>query len=136
MPKSRTTLTVEIIDQATKLFNMHNWKIDNTGSFGRFCNALSLLSIEQQNCLLDISRNFLKVDPTEYHYYTKQAIAAIDEKRINSFTKIYVLALSVVEQKIESKKPYEERKKIGRSSEFIAYPFNDSNLQDLPNFKK
>ena len=56
-------------------------------------------------------------------------------ERIDSFTKIYVLPLNVVEQKIELMKPIEERKKIGRSSDVIAYHFNDSDLQDHPKFR-
>lgn len=127
--------TIEIINKVTKLFNLHDWEIDNYGSFGRFCDALSFLSVTQQDCLLDISRNFLKVNPENYLYYTKLAIAEIEIEKIESLTKIYVLPLNVVEQKIESMKPIEEREKISRSSDGIAYFFNDSDLQDNPKFR-
>lgn len=135
MPKLHTIPNIEIINKAKKLFNFHNWEIDNKGSFGRFCGALSILSIEQQDCILDISRSFLKVDPGKYHLYIKSAIAGIDDERIDPFAKIFVLALNVVEQEIELRKPIDERKKIGRSSDVIAYYFNDSDLQDLPKLR-
>lgn len=126
---------IEIINKTQKLFRDHNWIIDDEGSFGRFCEALSLLSSKEQKCLLDITHNFIKVSPAKYHLYTKMAIEEIDDRVIRTLSRIYVLALNVVEQKIENQKPVEDRKKVGRSSDVIAYHFNDSDLQDLPKFR-
>ena len=73
--------TIEIINKVTKLFNLHGWEIDKDGSFGRFCDALSFLPVTQQDCLLDISKNFLKVNLEKYLLYIKLAIAEIDDRK-------------------------------------------------------
>ena len=135
MPNSKTSLSIETIERLTRIFASHKWDVDSYGSFNRFCEMLALLNKEQQDCVLQLTENFLKVDLDVYRNYLKNAISQIDNRVLANYSRIFVMPVNVIEEKIESEKPPEKRKPIGHSSDVIAYAFNDSDIRDQLNLR-
>ena len=124
------SLSVETIGKLTNIFNFHRWEVSERGAFNRFCEMLSLLSEDQQACILELTENFLKVDFDIYRYHIKGAISKIDRTVLEKYSRIFIMPLNVIEKEIENQKPPKDRKSIGHSSDVIAYAFSDSDIQD------
>ena len=136
MATSKTHLSLDVFEKLRNIYASNKWEIDEEGSFNRFCEMLRLLTIDQQDCILRLTEIFLKFDLDVYRKYLKEAISKIDLITLSKYSKIYIMALNVIEEKIEEEKPLAERKKIGNSSDVIAYAFNDSDIRDQATLRK
>ena len=114
---------------------MKGWRIDDDVAFNRFCEMLSSLSQEQQNCVLQITENFLRVDLDKYFQYIKLALNCLDLNKIEKISRIFVMPLNTIEAKIEKMKSPKQRKNPGNSSIVIAYAFNETNVKGHANLK-
>lgn len=129
----KQALSAETIQRLSKIFEIHRWEINSQGSFNRFCEMLTMLTEDQQDCILQLTQHFLKVDLDVYRAYIKNSALLISRQFLDNYSKIYIMPLNKIEAKIEDGKPVEQRKAIGHSSDVIAYAFNDSDIRDLPN---
>lgn len=133
MPLPKQTLSAETIQRLAEIFEKHRWEINSQGSFNRFCEMLTMLSEDQQDCVLQLTQQFLKVDLDVYRAYIKNSVLLMPSQFLDNYSKIYIMPLNKIEAKTEESKPIEQRKVIGHSSDVIAYAFNDSDIRDLPN---
>jgi hypothetical protein len=56
--------------------------------FNKFCNSLSVLTLDQQNCIMAITKNFLRI---EFKDYPTHLINCLEQ--IQPSNKVYVLPL-------------------------------------------
>jgi len=105
-------ISLEILSQLKNLFIAKNWNTVgdiNDSVFNDFCEMLSYLDHKQQDCILELTKKFLKVDFVDIHYYLKEALANIP-KQPRNVKKFFVLPLLTKEDSYKQK-----------SSNFLAY---------------
>lgn len=85
------TLSPEILLQTKRQFTELGWEDEEL--LKRFCNAISFLNIDQQRMILDLTKNYLRIDSTKYIKYLKIALLKIDQSVIKSINRIYILPL-------------------------------------------
>lgn len=113
------SLSLEIIQKLQKIFKDHNWSMKNVEEkelFNRFCSMLKCISKEQQECVLEITRNFLRIEINEYYYHIKQCLTKIDPKFLDAITHVYIAPMKLG-------MPDEMG---GKSSIFLSYMFQNS----------
>jgi hypothetical protein len=82
--------------------------------FNKFCNSLSVLTLDQQNCIMAITKNFLRI---EFKDYPTHLINCLEQ--IQPSNKVYVLPL-------KKRRDYESG--TSKSSDSIAYLFKNKLL--------
>lgn len=112
--KSVQTLSPELIRRLTAIFNLHGWPIEGDEIFNRFCQLLRIMDKEQQECILELTRRFLRIDFGKYPYHIGQALAKLGGNALDKFNKIYIF-------------PIREEKDFGKqkSSTFVAYGLHE-----------
>ena len=116
----KTNLSLNVIIQLREIFIQKKWEIEGESSFDRFCEMLSSLSPEQQECVLLLTKEFLRVEFNTYPFHIRKALSCIDSKSLTDVNKIYVMPLCV-------KSDYGKQK----SSTFVAYGFHDLKSDNL-----
>lgn len=68
--KKHESISATNFTRLTVIFISKSWEIDdgdnNFSLFNRFCNALAVLSEDEQTLVLELTENFTKIDPTSY----------------------------------------------------------------------
>jgi hypothetical protein len=113
------TLSPEIVQDLQKIFGDQNWSLEIEEEkilFNRFCSMLKCLSKEQQWCVLETTRNFLRIEFNDYYYHIKQCLSKIDPKSVDGITHIYIAPMTLG-------MPDETG---GKSSGFLSYMLKNS----------
>lgn len=120
-------LPTDKIFKVSKLFEMHNWEIKKGNEFSlynRFCETLNLFESEQQEFIINLTKNFLKIDIDEYFITLKQVLDMMYEENPKVFTsKIFILPLNFADEVYKPK-----------SSTMMAYLFQHSSFKYEPYF--
>ena len=69
-----TSLNAVILDKLVEVFRALNWKVKNENRFTLFCKALSRLESEEQLLIIELTRDFLHCDLSQYPSAIKQVI--------------------------------------------------------------
>jgi hypothetical protein len=112
MPQKKK-ISPDILYRLEKLFVEQKWGMENDNDayvFNCFCEMLSFLNSEQQECILDLTKNFLKLDFSKYQYHLRKALQNIPQETLSNVNKIFVLPLLTKEDFAKSK-----------SSQFLVY---------------
>lgn len=118
--KKFTNLPVELISRLRAIFNLHDWSVDQDETFDRFCQMLRTMNKEQQDCILELTRIFLRVDFQKYPFHIGRALSKINVNLLNNIDRIYVLP-------IRTEKDFGKQK----SSTFVAYGLHDFKTNNL-----
>jgi hypothetical protein len=113
-------ISIEVFAQIKAIFEYHHWSIDQENTFDRFCQMLSLLDNEQQKCIMELTKKFLRVDFAKYPNHINRALANIQPDFFNDTDRIYVMPL-------RSPEDFGKQK----SSTFVAYGFYDYKTHNL-----
>lgn len=114
-------LTIDTIRRLESIFKEKKWLIDNEidiDLFNKFGKMLSILSDDQQECILELTKQFLRIEMPEYYFHLKKSINKIDPEIIRSINRYYVLPVHL----------QEEYSNISKSSKLISYFFKDPSL--------
>jgi hypothetical protein len=115
--RKTTTIPLVMLRKLEIIFKDHNWSLEFEGEqelFRRFCLMLSCLSKDQQECVLEVTKHFLRIDMNDYNYHIRRSLSKIDIALLDSTSRIYIVP-------INSEKGYEEYK----SSNWMTYIFKD-----------
>jgi hypothetical protein len=110
---SKKTISPNILYRLKKLFTDQKWVVDGDNEdpvFDSFCEMLSFLNGEQQECILELTKKFLKIDFSKYHYHLRRALHNIPKQTLENLNKVFVLPLLTKE---DFGKP--------KSSQFLVY---------------
>ncbi len=121
MIKNNNNVSPILIRRLELIFSAHNWSLEfdhEQELFNRFCQMLNCFSPDQQDCVLELSKNFLRIDTTHYYYHIRQCLKKIDIMLVKPIHKIFILPL-------KKKEDYERGIKSGG---VMAYFFNDPTL--------
>lgn len=107
-------LQAEVFSRLKDVFEFHHWSLDGEDTFERFCSLLGMLDKNEQNCIIDLTNKFLKVDFSKYPHYINKALATFPNAIFQNIDKIYIMPLRAPED-------FDKQK----SSTFVAYGFHD-----------
>ncbi|MGG3206160.1 phosphoribosyltransferase-like protein [Brevibacillus brevis] len=123
--KQKTTLNVSMAEKVINLFEQKGWEIEDSlemehSLFNRFCVMLESLTEEQQELVLELSENFLRIALPQYSLEIKNLLIRVyqEDTELNKFNKIYVMPLLAPKDIGKSK-----------SSTLMAYSFIATDLQ-------
>lgn len=117
---SKLNLPPNVFFQIEAVFNLHHWSLDEDETFERFCHLLGLLNKDEQRCVIELTKKFLKVDFSKYPYYINKALATFQPDFFKNNDKIYIMPLRAPEDFNKQK-----------SSTFVAYGFHDYKMHKL-----
>lgn len=112
--------SIDIIRELEQIFLFHKWFLDSELEkeiFDRFCKMLEIFAIDQQECILELTKNFLRVDFQEYYNHIKICLSKIDQQILNPIRKIFIMPITSGKS---------------NSSTFVAYIFNDQKIISHP----
>jgi uracil phosphoribosyltransferase len=107
----KNNLSVGTLQDLHNIFVHQGWEIQNDFVFNRFCEMLSFLNTDQQECILELTKKFLRVDLSQYHFHIKKALQKITVKDLSNIETLFVSPLLT----------NEDRNKNTKSSRFLAY---------------
>ena len=117
---SELNLSANVLLQIKAVFDLHHWSLDEGETFERFCHLLSFLDTNEQKCIIELTKDFLKVDFSKYPYYISKALATFHPDYFKKYDKIYIMPLRAPED-------FDKQK----SSTFVAYGFHDYKMHKL-----
>lgn len=123
--RNQYDLSIHKYFQLWRIFKNNGWPIEQENHFNDFCEALSYLTAEQQKLVLELTKQFLWVDISKYHSYTKTALSKIDELILARSKPILLLPL-VPERNIGDTK----------SGNFVWYLIHGHVISNLEIFTK
>jgi len=94
--KPAPQISLSVFRRAQVIFNKQNWGIETVeedSTFDDFCNMLSFLDSTQQDCILDLTERFLRIDVGKYLYHIRKALRSIDSDTLKNVSTVYVLPL-------------------------------------------
>lgn len=111
---ANTNISPTLLNNIKNLFVTLNWNIGD-GEYGdivfdSFCEVLSCLDNKQQDCILELTKKFLRIDYANYHYHIRRSLANINKQSLHGVERVFVLPLW-------AKKDFGKPK----SSPFVAY---------------
>lgn len=94
----KSNLDTILVNKLIEKFKRNNWEIDDdktneTSFFNRFCKMLENLGSNQQDLILELTENFLKISTNEYLKHLDDALLKINSTIISSCNPIYVIPL-------------------------------------------
>ncbi len=107
-------LSLRVLAKLKSIFDAHHWPTDQEDTFDRFCQMLAFLEPEEQDCVLELTKNFLRVDFTEYPHHIRKALTGIEPELFREAARIYLMPLRA---------PQDFGKQ--KSSTFVAYGFHE-----------
>jgi hypothetical protein len=113
----KENLSINTLNRLRLKFEYLGW-LEEEELFLDFCAMLSRLNQEQQDLILEMTGNFLKVDLPNYYPYIHNALSLIKPEEFATVTQIYVLPLL---DKDDYGKP--------KSSTFLAYLFQSQKVK-------
>ncbi|MEK0224380.1 phosphoribosyltransferase-like protein [Bacillus proteolyticus] len=122
-------LTGEMLLKISQIFKQHSWPVENDREmeyslYNRFCKTLSMFNEDQQELIVELTRNYLKLDLEDYLGTLRIVLENMYKQNPNIFTKnIYVMPLIAPDDIGKSK-----------SSTMMAYLFQNTDLKYQPYF--
>lgn len=101
-----------------KIFKDKKWLVDNEIEielFNKFGKMFSFFSEDQQECILELTKQFLRIELPDYYYHLRKCINKICPTHINTTNNFYVLPVNLQKHDFKPTK----------SSNLIAYFFDD-----------
>lgn len=116
-------LRSEIVRNLWTIFVQHRWIEDPYNLFNRFCQTLSFLSDEQQDLIIELTRDYLKIDLSAYNLHITESLLKIQPELFDDVDNIFIM-------------PLLKRKDYGKpkSATAVAYLFRQSSLTTLEIF--
>jgi len=108
------TLNVNTLIKLNERFAIQKWEREENDLFERFCKMLSGLSEAQQALILELTRDFLKIDLATYPMHIRSALSEIESVDFIKAKTVFVMPLLQPEDFGKSK-----------SSTTVAYLFQD-----------
>jgi hypothetical protein len=109
-PITHTQISPSVFFRLHKIFKEQNWEIEEDSVFNDFCRMLSFLNAEQQECVLELTQNFLKIDVGKYLYHIHKALQKIEPEILRNVNTVFIMPLLPKEDYGKSK-----------SSTFLTY---------------
>ncbi|MCU4943041.1 hypothetical protein OCF52_26565 [Bacillus cereus] len=122
-------LTGEMLLKISRIFKQHGWPVEDNKEmeyslYNRFCKTLRMFDNEQQELIIELTRNYLKLDFEDYLGALKVVLENMYKQNPDIFTrKIYIMPL-IAPQDIGKAK----------SSTMMAYLFQNIDLKYKPYF--
>jgi len=129
--KFKGNLSVDSVSQLTQIFDSKNWPtIEREAGnifpfFEKFCQLLSILSKNEQNLILTLTKDFLRCPFSDYFELLKNSLLKINQTSINNSEEIFVLPLV---------SPEDEQRDESKSGHFLIYPAVKIVIPYLPSF--
>lgn len=130
--KFKGNLSVDNISQLDQIFDSKNWpkKEPVPGNilplFEKFCQLLSILSKNEQNLILTLTKDFLRCTFNDYLGLLKNSLLKVNQTSINNSEEIFVLPLV---------SPEDEQRGKFKSGHFLLYPAVNIVIPCIPSFK-
>jgi adenine/guanine phosphoribosyltransferase-like PRPP-binding protein len=99
----RSQIPIDVFQKLQEIFLQQHWDIQNDPAFNDFCGALSFLNTEQQECVLDLTQKFLRVDLAFYPLYLRKTLQAINPDLLKGIKTVFVMPLMPKEDYGKSK---------------------------------
>ncbi|QWH98165.1 phosphoribosyltransferase-like protein [Bacillus mycoides] len=122
-------LTGELLYKINKIFEHHDWPVENNQEieyslYNRFCKTLRMFDKDQQELIIELTRNYLKLDLGDYLGALTIVLDNMYKQTPNIFTKkIYIMPLIAPDDIGKTK-----------SSTMMAYLFQNIDLKYKPYF--
>jgi hypoxanthine phosphoribosyltransferase len=93
------SMTANILYQVKELFESKEWKIEEheRSVFNKFCNMLSFLTDDQKDLILNLSKNYLRINFKEYEHHLIMALDKFCSNLSKQIKHIYVFPVKLQE---------------------------------------
>jgi len=129
--KFKGNLSVDNISRLDQIFDSKNWpkKEPVPGSilplYEKFCQLLSILSKNEQNLILTLTKDFLRCTLNDYLELLKNSLLKVNQTSIDNSEEIFVLPLV---------SPEDEQRGKFKSGYLLPYPAVNIVIPHLPTF--
>lgn len=94
MAKMKKALELSVLSRQIVLFKQLGWSIDSdTNLFERFCELLSYLTPEEQDLVLDMTQDFVRITFPDYVPLYQQVLSTVDPKIVDTVEEVFLLPL-------------------------------------------
>ncbi|MED0666650.1 phosphoribosyltransferase [Bacillus badius] len=124
-------INATIFNKLGVLFDEKGWDMEEESNdvslFGRFCEVLNRLNVEQQEFLIDLTYHYQKIEFNEYNTLICNILQKLNSEMKNfmNLTNLYVMPLL----------PEEDKNKI-KSSTLVAYLFQTPQIKYMSDLSK
>lgn len=116
-------LNVDTLNKVIEIFITKNWDLEHSEEFTRYCEMLESMNDEQQTLIIELTRNYIRLDMPRYEPLARIALSKLSDKILPGISRVYLLPLLAPKDFGRSK-----------SSTFVKYMFQGVSLQSHPVF--